>query len=120
VNKKTVKILARKSLKGDLVDEIKVKKLYPLLKREELKAYLRELKELVDKNTVYITLPSDEELSNDARKIFSKNFPGKNVKVSLDPSLIGGVRIKNYDMIYELSIRDQLEEALKSITEYEN
>ena len=120
MDRKTVKKLAHKSFNGDSLDDVRVKKLYPLLKRRELKAYLRELKELIDRNTVYITLSSDDELSSEARRIFSKTFPGKNIKVNLDPSLLGGVRIRDYDMIYELSLRDQLEEALKSVTEYEN
>ncbi|MEK9178560.1 MAG: F0F1 ATP synthase subunit delta [Patescibacteria group bacterium] len=120
MDKKTIKNLAQKSFKGNTLDQSKVKKIYPLLKRAGLKEYIRQLKKLSDKNNVFLTLPSDSELSADAIKIFSKTFPGKNIKIAIDPSLIGGVRIKHSDTIYELSIRDQLEEVLKSVTEYEN
>lgn len=121
MNKKTIKKLALITIRGDLIiDEGKIKKIFPILKRDELKAYLRELKEILDKNTVYVTIPSNDKLTQDAKRIFSKTFPGKNIKVAVDPSLISGVRIKNYDMIYELSLRAQLEEGLRSIVEDEN
>lgn len=119
MNKKFIKKLAHNSFTDNKLDEKKVKVISSNLNRGRLKTYLREIKNISQKNTVYITIPSNSTLTEDASKTFSRLFPGRKIEIRVDTTLIGGVRIENYDMIYDLSIKSRLEDSIKSI-EYEN
>ena len=119
MNKSLIKLLAKKSIKNNRFDAVMIKKIASLLKRSDLKTYLKELKDLREKNTVYLSIPSNGILEEEAKKFFAKNFSGKQIEVTLDPSLIGGIRVRNYDMIYEISLKDELEKSLDYITEYD-
>ena len=48
------------------------------------------------------------------RKYFSEIYPGKKISFNLDQTLISGIKVEDYDNVYELSIKGFLEKAVKN------
>lgn len=107
----TIKILAKNSYAKGRIDGKKAVKIATSLKREDLKVYIKSLKDIQARNTVFITVASNENMPN-LIKEFEKLFPNKKISVELDPSLVAGIRIVDYDNVYELSIKDILEKGI--------
>ena len=110
MKKDMIKKLATASYSRDTLDEKKVNKISKLLKREELKAYIRSLKMIEDQKNVTIEVASSENLSG-LKLHFSKLFPNKKISVKINDSLISGIKIVDYDNVYELSLKDILEKG---------
>ncbi len=112
MKKTDIKHVANASFTKDKLDEAKVKKVSKQLKRADLKVYIRELKDIESKKTVQITVPNEEGLL-EMRKYFMKLYPDKKLLFGIDESLIGGIRVIDYDNIYELSIKNFLENSVE-------
>ena len=112
MRKNVIKKLATASFTKDRLDEVKVKKVAKSLKREDLKVYLKDLKDMESRKTVFITVPSEEGLS-EMKSYFTKLYPDKKLMFSIDPSLLTGVKVVDYDNIYELSLKSFLESSVK-------
>ena len=113
MKKNVIKKLAEVSFKNDEVDQDKVKKIANLLKREDLKLYIKNLKIINDKRSVQVTIPGDEGFI-EIKRYFTKLYPNKRVVFNIDPTLLTGVKVVDYDNIYELSLRGFLEGATRN------
>jgi F0F1-type ATP synthase delta subunit len=112
MRKTDIKKIANASFTREKLDEVKVKKVAKQLKREDLKVYIRELKDIESRKTVQITVPSEEGLS-EMKRYFTKLYPDKKLLFGIDETLIGGIRVVDYDNIYELSIKNFLEGSIE-------
>lgn len=112
MKKNIIKKLAEQSYTKNTLDHDKITKITKNLKREDLKVYIKDLKTLEAKKTVTITLPSDES-AKEIRNHFLKIYPDKKMVFSIDPSLLSGIRVVDYDNEYELSLRGFLENSIK-------
>lgn len=112
MKRKAIKKLAEESYLNGNLDKERVYKVKKALKREFLKTYIKDLKTIEAKKTVNITVP-DEKGLQEKKRIFSKIYPGKRIVFSLDPDLLTGIRIQEFDNVYELSLEDMLEKGVK-------
>ncbi|EKD86726.1 MAG: hypothetical protein ACD_37C00168G0001 [uncultured bacterium] len=119
MNKKTVNTLALYSFKKNNLDLAKFKRISRVLKKSDLRTYLKALKRLIDKQTVYISIPENNEIKAFVQKTFSVIYPEKKIEITIDSTLLAGVKIRNYDNIYELSLKDLLENNLRKIADYD-
>lgn len=115
MTKKQIKKLALQSYtKGELSEE-KTVNITKLLKRADLKKYIRELKTIEQKTSVEVTLPfapSDAE-----RGKIKSLFPDKKITYISDPTLVAGFKIVDDDTITDINIKNTLEEIISHITD---
>ncbi len=112
MRKNLIKKLTERSYSRNHLDSGKVAKISRSLKREDLKVYIKNLKTAEAKKTVIITLPTDKGL-RELKKYFAKLYPSKRLIFKLDESLLMGIKVVDYDNIYELSLKSFLEKSLK-------
>lgn len=112
MKKNLIKKLAEQSYTKNALDSGKIAQVSKKLKREDLKVYIKNLKTLESKKTVTVTLPSDEGI-NEIKSHFVKIYPDKKINFSIDPTLITGIRVVDFDNEYELSLRSFLEESVR-------
>ena len=108
MKKNLIKKLANASYTKNKLDEKKVARVAKKLKNEDLKVYIKDLKTLEAKKTVTVTLPSDESL-REIEAHLSRIYPDKKLVFSIDPSLLSGIKVVDYDNEYELSLKGFLE-----------
>lgn len=113
MKKNLIKKLAEESYTKNTLDSGKILRVSKKLKREDLKIYIKNLKTLESKKTVTVTLPSEEGI-NEIKMHFTKIYPDKRIVFSIDPSLLSGIRVVDYDNEYELSLRNFLEGSIKT------
>ena len=118
MTKKYIKKLAMASYTKKELDSKKVKKIADLLSRNNLKQYIKELKLLENEKTITILTPAfSKQTQSDIKKKFSKVFTDKKVIIDSDPSLILGVKVINNDLIYDLSLKNTLDNLNTHIIE---
>jgi F0F1-type ATP synthase delta subunit len=115
MKKNVIKKLAEQSFKKDNLDEKLVMKVAKNLKREDLKVYIKDLKNISAQKTVTVTIPSSKGAS-DMKKYFDKIYPGKRIVFKVDESLLTGIKVVDYDNVYELSLKGVLEHSLRGAT----
>lgn len=111
MKKTLLKNLAKASFTKNQLDPGKVKKVTKSIKRVDLKVYIKNLKDIEARKTVFITIPSEDGLL-ELRKYFVKLYPDKKLMFSFDPTLLTGIKIVDYDNIYELSLKSFLEGSI--------
>lgn len=115
MNKNLLKQIIAASYKNGELDTKTVAKISEKLDRSQLKQYIRALKNAEKLNTVYIESPV-----TDGKKLvanFQNIFPNKKITFIKNSSLIAGVRINYNDDIFEVSVKNNLEKILNSISE---
>lgn len=115
MKKVLIKKLADESFNKNNLDEKKVARIAKALKREDLKVYIKDLKNIEAKNTVKVTIPASRGIS-EMKAYFSKIYPNKKIVVQVDDSLLTGIKVVDYDNVYELSLKGLLESAIKEYT----
>ncbi len=110
-----IKKLAEGSFKKNEIDNKTVMKIAKVLKRTDLKVYIKDLKKMDAKNTVTVTVPSLKG-ATDMKKYFSKLYPEKKVVFKIDETLLTGIKVVDYDNVYELSLKGFLEHSLRGAT----
>ena len=106
--KKQIKKLAEASYTKGQLDSKKVKRVSNLLSRQDLKEYIKILKELENGKQVTVFVPRLYK-NREIEKQLLDVFPGKRILFREDPSLIAGLRVEDNDLIYELSLENTLE-----------
>src|SRR5680860_1071882 len=107
MTKKQIKKLALDSYLGNSLNAARVKKIADRLTREDLKKYLRVLKDNEKQKKVTIVMPDiDIKDKKEIERKFKNAFKDKKIYFETDPSLILGLKIINNDLIYELSLND--------------
>jgi F0F1-type ATP synthase delta subunit len=107
MTRKQIKNLVTNSYLKNNLNSLNVKKIADRLTREDLKKYLRALKEADKEKRVTIVMP--KIIIKDKKGIenkFKNAFKDKKISFITDQSLILGLRVINNDLIYELSLDD--------------
>lgn len=115
MKKNIIKKLAEESFNKNNLNEKIVMKVAKTLKREDLKVYIKDLKNMDAKKTVTITIPTSKGIG-DMKKYFDKMYPDKRIVFRVDESLLTGIKVVDYDNVYELSLKGLLEHSLKGAT----
>ncbi len=102
-----IKKLAELSFTKNDLDPKKVNLIKKYLKRKDSRNYIKELSRIINKKTLIVT--SVLSLNEEDRKKISSLFPGKKITYNIDRSLMMGVRIIEDDNIYELNLKNTLE-----------
>ncbi|HYM65380.1 MAG TPA: F0F1 ATP synthase subunit delta [Candidatus Sulfotelmatobacter sp.] len=113
MTKKQIVSIASKSFTNNRLDSKKVNRIIRLLKRKELKIYIKALKILENNKTVTIFSPKKDKRNN-LLNDFKLIFPDKKIIFKEDPSLIAGIRVINSDDVYDFNIKN----SLKSLVTY--
>ena len=113
MKKNIIKKLANASYTDNKLSDTKVDRISNNLKNKDLKLYVKNLKTIESKKTVTVTLPSDDSL-REIRSQFIKIYPDKKLVFAIDPSLLSGIKVVDYDNEYELSLKSFLEGSLNS------
>lgn len=116
MTKKQIKELVNASYIKDKLDAKKVEKIAALLSRADLKEYIRALKLAEKSHTVSLVLP-DTKLYNNNRKFWESTFKNKRIVVEEDPSLLLGIKVINNDMVYDMTLKNNLELFAKETAE---
>ncbi len=114
MTRKQILQLVCASYTKEKLDDKKVTKIASLLKRKDLKSYVRALKLQEKKSTVNIALPQ-AAVYNSSKRIFFDLFPGKSITVSEDKLLLLGGKIIADDMVYDFSLKNRLEDFLMDL-----
>lgn len=118
MTKKYIKKLALASYTKNELDSKKVKRVSGLLTRNNLKQYIKELKSLENQKTITILTPSvSKAAQNNIKKKFAKIYADKKVIIDNDQSLILGLKVIDNDLIYDLSLRNTLDNLSMHINE---
>lgn len=113
MTKKIIKQLVMASYKKGNLDEKMVSEIAKKLNRTQLKRYIKGLKDFENKNSVTITLaknPTQQE-----KRQLETLYPNKKILYNIDESLILGMRIENYDNVYEMNLQNTLSSLLSHI-----
>ena len=85
-----------------------------LLKRKDLKQYIRAIKIQEKKLRVFIDMPINNVGIKDK---FNRIFPDKKISYRNDPTLMLGARITADDMLLEINLKNTLDKMLLFIEE---
>ena len=110
MTKKFIAQLVAASYTKDTLDEKKVMRIADTLSRQDLKTYIRGLQLVEKSKTISLVLP-DAKLYNKSLATKVK----KRVKIVEDKSLLLGYKIIDNDMIYDMSLKDKLEDFVQSL-----
>ena len=113
MKKAVIKKIAEQSYTRGKLDQSKVDIVEKNLKREDLKVYIKELRTIEAKNSLIVTLPSEAGME-EIKKQLTNLYPTKDIYFEIDETLIAGVRIQDFDNLYELSLQNFLEGATHS------
>lgn len=114
MTKKQIKKLTTASYINNNLDSTRVNRIAKRLTRQELKLYIKLLKNYEKSKTVTL-LVSSISGSNDIVKQIKKIYADKNISVKEDKSLIAGIRIIDNDTIYDANIKNSLNEIVSFI-----
>lgn len=114
MTKKLLKQLINYSYKNNALIPKNVNSITGLLKRKDLKLYIRAIKIQEKKLSVFIDMPIN---NGDIKDKFNRIFPNKKISYRKDPTLMLGARITSDDMLYELNLKNTLDKILEFIEE---
>jgi hypothetical protein len=97
------------------LDAEKIFEIASYLSRKELKIYIRALKEQEKRQTVIVEIPSEEAKKSLAE--VQTLFPEKKLQYVANPSILLGARITDNDIVYEMNLRDSLNNMVRYIEE---
>lgn len=116
MTKKQINQLVSASYTKENLDSNRVEKIASLLSRADLKEYIRALKLAEKSRTVSLVLP-DAKLYNGSRKFWESIFKNKKIVVDEDPSLLLGIKVIDNDMVYDMTLKNNLELFAKETIE---
>jgi len=121
MTKKEIKILVKGAYVNGALDVKKVRRVAKLLKQSELRQFIKVLKRFEESKMVRLIVPNKDMVSQNIINKVKADFPRKRVVIDEDPELIIGVKIIDNDLIYELNIKNTLDQLNKHIIEqYDN
>jgi len=116
VNKRILKQLVDGSYTKNDLDEGKVTQITKGMKRKDLKKYISLLKQKEKSRQVTISIPI-ASINPSVKKIFFDAFPGKSITIREDKLLLLGAKITADDLVYDFSLKRQLEDFLYDLEE---
>lgn len=117
MNRKTLKQLVIESYSEGDLDPQKVNKIADLLSRDELRLYIRALKNWDRQTKIVLHVPRETNDNGLSLKTLQDVFPDKKISVSLDPSLLLGMKLQNNDDLFEISLKNTLDKITEHIEE---
>lgn len=111
---KKVKQLANLSYLKNSLDEKSVKKISSKLNRKDLKEYIKMLKMLEKKKIVTVSLPTNA-VDKQMQKNLIEIFKGKKIIFKIDKNLIAGIKIVDFDNVYDFSLNNKLDNIIANI-----
>lgn len=114
MTKKQIKKLITASYIKNNLDSAKVNRITKLLTRQELKLFIKLLKNY-DKTKNITLFVSNISGSSEILKQIKKIYLNKNIIVKEDKSLIAGIRLIDNDTIYDANIKNSLDEMVSYI-----
>lgn len=114
MNRQTLKQLVIGSYSNGDLDAKKINKIADLLTKNELRLYIKALKNWEKQNKIIIEVPADGRLNVEE---LQDVFPDKKLVITIDPSLLLGMRLTDNDDLYEMSLRNSLEKITEHIKE---
>lgn len=110
-----IKKLVIASYTRNYLDEKKVAKITTYLSKSELREYIKALKAFERQSTVIVTL-TDAKNKTVVRDS-SNLFKDKKIVIRKDKSLIAGVRIEDFDDVYEFNLKEKINNIVSFINE---
>lgn len=108
--KKQIKQLAKASFTRGNIDSKKALRVARMLKRGELREYIKYLKTQISANKVRVLVPDLGKIDETKiKKHFSKFFPDKKIFVEQNPELLLGIKVIDNDIIYDFNLKDSFE-----------
>lgn len=101
----------KNTLQADIAEKIS-----NLLSKKDLKAYIRALKLMEQKHKISVATP-DTKLYNTAKKSLEEIFPNKEITLTEDDSLLLGMQVVANDMIYDMSLKQELHSIVDEVIE---
>lgn len=114
MTKKLLKQLINLSFVNNKLEEQTVGRIASLLKRSDLKLYLKGLKKKERSLTVFVNLAIEVKNIKDK---FKNIFPDRKIDLNIDPSLLLGLRIIDNDNVFELSLKNSLDKIASYVEE---
>lgn len=114
MTKKEIKELALASYTKDKLDIKKINKIVKFFSKKDLKNYVRYIKSYEKTKNVIIEMPIVTG-KEDILRQFKKLYPGKNIQVKENKSLLAGVKITDNDIVYEQNLKNKLENIVSFI-----
>lgn len=114
MNRRVLKQLVSESYSGNELDQGKVEKIAKVLKRRELKEYIKALKNRENQMKVTIAAANDIEIDE---FLLSELFPEKKIDFQKDPDLLLGVKITDNDLVYNFNLKSRLEKLIEKMKE---
>lgn len=116
MDKKIIKRLAIASYKDNKLDEDNVNRIAVNLNRRELRGYIKALRDLQNKYTVYVDYASHLE-DNYKREIVGL-FPNKSVIFREDKDLVLGIKITENDIVSNINLSNSLSQITAYVEKY--
>lgn len=107
MSKKQLQKLVSASYKNNQLDPEMVSEIADLLSRTELKKYINALKNTEKKSSVIIRTPQVPDTKT--VDLFTKIYKNKNVIFEQDSALLLGVQVINNDLVYNMNLKNRLE-----------
>lgn len=114
MTRNALKQLVIASYSNGELDAEKVNKIADLLTRTELKLYIGALKNWEKQQQVFVDIPQETAgMETELQSV----FPDKQIVLTVDPSLILGMRVHHNDDIFEMSFKNTLDKITEHIEE---
>jgi F0F1-type ATP synthase delta subunit len=114
MTRKIIKKLVLASYTNNNLDSKKVDKIAKLLNRQELKAYIKAIKNYEKGKSVTLLTPDSANNKTDVNEL-KKLFPDKKILLEQDKSLLAGIRIIDNDTIYDFNLKNTLQNLVSYI-----
>ncbi len=109
----SLKKVAAKIAEDNTLSEKDAQKIINNLSLKELKVLASLLKTEDEKNTIEIV--SSDELSKETKKVLLQKFNNMRIKEKVDKNLGAGIKIKAYDMIYDLTLKGSIGQIVENV-----
>lgn len=113
ITKQKIKKIAQIAAMSDTIPQDIEKFVLEILTKQELKDFLRNYKNALDKKRVYIST-STEISKNDILELLPQ-FKNKEVILTADTTLGGGIKIKQDDTIIDFTFKKYIEDTIDKL-----
>jgi len=114
MKRQTLKQMVIGSYSDGELDARKINKIADLLTKNELRLYIKALKNWEKENKITIEVANKEGLD---LKELEELFPNKKMVITVNQALLLGMRLQSNDDIFEMSLKNTLEKVTEHIEE---
>jgi len=113
INNQKIKKLATIAASSNIIPEDIKSYVLTILGKQELKSFLSYYKRELDKRRVYVT--TTEEISSEMMKELKSIFKHKEIMTSIDPSVGGGLKLTEDDMIVDFTFKKYINDTIERL-----